>query len=139
MIATVVTVVLTIVLDIILLGPMEQAGLALASAIAVTVNTLMTLWFLRRRFPSLSLRGVAAQQGRLALAGVAGGAAALALSLTLPDPGTRPLPVTGWLIAVGLAGGVVYLVATRLVAPRELAEGRRAAGALVRRRRSRPA
>ena len=53
MIATIISVVLTIALDLVFLGPLEQAGLALASAIAVYVNTLITMWFLHRHTPEL--------------------------------------------------------------------------------------
>ena len=62
---TVVTVALTIVLDVILLGPMEQAGLALAATLGVFANAAMLLARMRRRFPALPLRGLAERQARL--------------------------------------------------------------------------
>ena len=51
---TVATVAITIILDLILLGPMEQAGLALAATIGVYANALMLLARMRRHFPALS-------------------------------------------------------------------------------------
>ena len=53
---TVITVALTIVLDVILLGPMDQAGLALAATLGVFANAAMLLWRMRRHFPAVGLR-----------------------------------------------------------------------------------
>ena len=72
LVATAIGVPLTIALDLVLLGPMEQSGLALASAIAVYVTLVITLVQLRRKLPSLSMRVLAGPQARLlACAGVA--------------------------------------------------------------------
>ena len=81
---TIVTVALTIVLDFALLGPMEQAGLALAATLGVFANAAMLLARMRRRFPALDLRGMAARQARLLGAAAAGAVAALLLDLALP-------------------------------------------------------
>lgn len=79
LVATAIGVPLTIALDLAFLGPMEQAGLALASAIAVYVTTTITLLQLRRRLPPLDMRAFAGPQARLlacaAIAAVAGFAA----------------------------------------------------------------
>ncbi len=57
------TVTITIVLDLLLLGPMEQSGLALASTIGVYANAVMLIALLRHHFPSLSLRDLGAPAG----------------------------------------------------------------------------
>lgn len=136
MVATIVTVALTIGLDIVLLGPLEQAGLALATAIALYVNALMLLIFLHRRFPEMSLARLGLQQGRLLVAALVATATALAANLVLPTGDASSLTV---LVLVAVKVGValvVYVAIVRLLAPEELREGRAALGALVRRRRA---
>ena len=136
MVATVVAVVLTIGLDLALLGPMEQSGLALASGIAVYVNTALTLVYLRRQFPSFSLRGLGTQQARLVVgAGVGAGAAAL-MNLPLPTDRGSWIVVAAKLIVKGLVGLAAYLAAVRILAPATLADGRRTLGAMVHRRKA---
>jgi putative peptidoglycan lipid II flippase len=134
MVATIVTVALTIALDIVLIGPLEQAGLALASAIAVYVNTVLTLIYLRRRFPALSLRVLGRQQGRLLACGLAGAGVFALLGLGLDTSGRGSWAVAGLLAVKGLIALAVYLALARVLAPAELAEGRRSVAAVVRRR-----
>jgi putative peptidoglycan lipid II flippase len=124
MIATVITVVLTIALDLVFLGPLEQAGLALASAIAVYANTGMTLWFLRRRIPQLSLRALAAQQGRILAAGLGAGAVALIPAFLLPVGTGDFWGAFAWLAAVATVGGAAFVVLAHSLAPREFADAR---------------
>jgi putative peptidoglycan lipid II flippase len=135
LLATVVTVVLTIALDIALLGPMEQAGLALASAIAVYVNVGQYLVYLRRRFPALGVRMLARQQLRLAACGGVGVLAILGADQLLPTGNQTSWHLAGLLLIKAAIGAGAYLAAIRLVAPRELAEARNSLGALARRRR----
>ncbi len=126
MVATIITVVITIGLDLLFLGPLEQAGLALASAIAVYVNTAITLWFLRRRTPELSLRALGAQQGRILVGGVVAGAIALVPAFLMPtDTGTFS-GAAAWLAVVSAVGGVAFIIVSRAVAPREFADARAA-------------
>jgi putative peptidoglycan lipid II flippase len=133
-IATTIAVVVTIGLDIALIGPLEQGGLALASAIGVYLNVVITLLFLRRQLPGLSLRALAHQQGRLLLCGgLAAGAAAL-LNLAVPGSTDGTL-AAAWPLAIkALAAIVVYVAALRLLAPAELAEARRSLRAFIPRR-----
>ena len=86
---TVATVAITIGLDLILLGPMEQSGLALASTIGVYPNALMLLARMRHHFPALSR---CARWRRAPGAGVAAaiGGAVVALLLNLLVPHRRP-------------------------------------------------
>jgi putative peptidoglycan lipid II flippase len=137
MVATVVTVALTIGLDLAFLGPLEQSGLALASAIAVYANTAITLLYLRRHLPGLSLRRLGAQQGRLLVCGGIGAAVAALLNLPLPSEG-RAFWATLALVAVKVGAGVAaYLMAVRILAPAELADGRRSLRSLLPGRRGR--
>lgn len=136
MFATIVTVVLTIGLDLILLGPMEQSGLALATALGIFVNTALTGWMLGRRLPDLSLRHAAERQARLLVCGVIGAAVALALNSVIPSTGH---PSGEAAIAIGVKGilaGAAFAVAARLIARPELDEGARAIRAIFGRRRA---
>jgi putative peptidoglycan lipid II flippase len=136
MIATIISVILTIALDLVFLGPLEQAGLALASAIAVYVNTLITMWFLHRHTPELSLRTLASQQVRVLIAGAGALLVALVPVFLMPEGNTFGTALA-WLVVVGAVGGVAFVALCRLLAPAELADartsirnlrGRRAAG-----------
>ncbi len=124
MIATIITVVLTIGLDLVFLGPLAQAGLARASAIAVYVNTGITLWFLRRRTPQLSLRALGVQQGRILGAGLAAGVVALVPAFLMPTDSSTCWGAAAWLMGVSAVGGVAFVAIARTVAPREFADAR---------------
>ncbi len=135
MVATVITVAVTVALDVALIGPMGHSGLALATAAGVVLNTAITAVMLARRLPGLGLPRLAVGQARLVLCGVAGAAAALLLDLVLPSDGREAL-AAGILISLkGLAGGVVFAAAARVLSPGDLTEGARAAGAIFRRAR----
>jgi putative peptidoglycan lipid II flippase len=131
---TLVTVGVTIGLDLALLGPLQQGGLALATSIAVTANALMLLVLLRRRYPSLEVPPLGAQAARLVACGVVAAVVAVATEIVVP---TRDLTSPRLFAIMAVKAVVVllaYVVAARLLAPRELAEGRRSATSLVRRR-----
>ncbi len=125
MIATIISVVLTIGLDLVFLGPLQQAGLALASAIAVYVNTGLTLWFLQRTTPEVSLRALASQQGRLLVAGTGALLVALVPFFLMPN-GNSFWRALAWLAVVSVAGGLAFVALARVLAPRELADARAA-------------
>jgi putative peptidoglycan lipid II flippase len=135
---TVVTVVLTIALDLALLGPMEQAGLAFAATLGVFANAAMLLARTRRHFPSLDLRALAERQARLLGAAAAGAVAALLLDLAIPTTDRPSLEVAPLLVLKATIALAVVAAAARLLAAPELAEGGRAVRSLVggRRRRS---
>jgi putative peptidoglycan lipid II flippase len=128
---TIVVVVLTIALDLLLLGPMEVAGLALAATIGVYVNAAILLWCLRRRFPALSVPGLLARQGRVLIAAAVAAATALALDLVLPTDDLGSLELIAPLAAKVLVAGVAYLALARVLSRTELAEGIRSVKALV--------
>jgi putative peptidoglycan lipid II flippase len=132
---TIVTVVLTIVLDVILLGPLEQEGLALAATLGVFANAAMLLSRMRRHFPALSLRALGARQARLLGAAACGAVAALLLDLALPTTDLDSLELAPLLVAKAAIAIAVTVAAARALAGPELAEGAGAVRALVRRRR----
>ncbi len=129
--ATIVTVVLTIALDLALLGPMELSGLALAATLGVYANAAMLLWCLRRTFPALSVRSLLGRQGRVLAAAAAAGAAALALDRVLPTDDRASLALIAPVAAKALLAGVVFVAVARVLSRAELAEGIRSVRALV--------
>jgi putative peptidoglycan lipid II flippase len=132
---TAATVALTIVLDVILLGPMEQSGLALASTIGVYANVAMLLALLRHHFPAVSLPALGRRQARMLIAaGVAAGVALL-LDLVLPTDDRGSLEVAALLVVKVAIALVAFGVAARALAGPELAEGLRAVRPLLHRRR----
>lgn len=135
LIATAVTVALTIVLDILLLGPLEQAGLALASTLGVYASAVMLLGGMRDQFPSLSIRLLGRRQGAILVAGAISAATALALDRVVPTGGKSTLEMLPGLVGKVAIALAVYYLAARLLARAELAEGIRSIRALVARRR----
>lgn len=132
---TAVMVGVTIALDFALIGPLGIAGLALATGIAVTVNTVMLLWLARHHYAEIGLRAFARRQARVLAAGVVAAAAAVALEFAvLPADGLTSWELVPLFAAKVAAVVAVFLVAARLVARAELAEGVRAVRSLAGRR-----
>lgn len=134
LIATAIGVPLTIALDLVFLGPLDQAGLALASAIAVTFTTLFTLVMLRRRLPQLSFRALAPPQGRLALCGLIAAGAGLLVNLAITTDDEKGLILAGLLAANLLAVVGAYAASALVFARSELREGWRVVRSLRGRR-----
>jgi peptidoglycan biosynthesis protein MviN/MurJ (putative lipid II flippase) len=132
---TVATVAITIGLDLILLGPMEQSGLALASTIGVYLNALMLIALLRHHFAGLSLLELARRQGRVLAAGLIAAGVALLSDVVLPSDGDlashEVLPRVAVKTMLALAA---FIVASRALAPVELDEAGRALRAIFLRR-----
>lgn len=128
---TVATVAITIALDVALLGPMEQAGLALASTLGVYANAVMLLLRLRAHFPALSMSELVARQGRVLLAGLITGVAAFLLDLARPTTGMGSVEMLPWLVPKLAVVLLVFVVAARALARAELDEGIRSVRALV--------
>ncbi len=63
LVATVWAVVVTIVFDLILLKPLAQGGIALASLIGIYLNVVLFVWYLRRHFPDVRRTRVPASTG----------------------------------------------------------------------------
>jgi putative peptidoglycan lipid II flippase len=131
---TVATVALTIILDVILLGPMEQAGLALAATIGVYANAVMLLLRMRRQYPGVPMRALAARQGRVWVAAGAAAAVALLLNLAFPTDDMGSIEMLPALIGKLLVAFAVYVVLANRLARAELADAVGQVRALVGRR-----
>jgi putative peptidoglycan lipid II flippase len=132
---TVATVAITIVLDILLLGPLEQAGLALAATLGVYANAAMLMVRLRHHYPAVGVRGLAGRQGRLLVAGALAALAALGSDLVLPTDDMGSLELLPALVVKLAVAVAVYVAAAWVLAREELDEGRRSVVALVTRGR----
>lgn len=128
---TIMTVAVTIVLDLILLGPMEQSGLALAATIGVYASVAMSMWGLRDEFPNLPLRNLGDRQARVMVAGVGCAVTALALDPLLPTGDLHSLALVPPLTVKVIASLAVYYVLARALARPELDDGLRSVRALV--------
>ncbi|MCB9011619.1 MAG: hypothetical protein H6531_07290 [Actinobacteria bacterium] len=134
LVATSTTVVITIVFDIILLGPMEQSGLAAASAVGVYCQLLMYVFVLRRRFPDLDVRRLGHRQAVLLGAGGAIIAVAFAMDRVLPTDDLKGWSLVGPLGAKVALALLAYLAVVRIVARPELTEATGAIRSVVRRK-----
>jgi putative peptidoglycan lipid II flippase len=99
-----------IVLKVVLMGPLAQVGLALATSIGAWINFLLVLWLAARAGFIAADTELKASLGKLALAGIA---LAAALLVTAPFAtsllGSLPrLRDPSELLAVALVGGLVY-------------------------------
>lgn len=133
---TVATVAITIILDVILLGPMEQAGLALAATIGVYANALMLLQRMRSQFPTAPMRAMAIRQGRIWIAALAAAAVALLLNLVLPTTDLGSIEMLPPLIAKVLIALAVYVALASRLARAELGDAAGQLQALLGRRRA---
>lgn len=134
--ATTLTVVITIVLDVILLKPMGLAGLALATSVGVVINTIVTGWMVRQNLRELPVRSLVSEQGRIAVAALIGGVAAVAANPLIPTGADGALVDTMIGVSAKSAIGlVVFLVVARFVAPTALREGANAFRSVIGRRR----
>lgn len=134
--ATIITVLVTIALDAALLKPMGLPGLALATSIGVMVNTVVTGWMVRQNLRELPVRSLVAEQGRIAVAALAGGAAAIASNPLIPTGADGPIVDTMIGVTVKcIIGLIVFVVVARFVAPTALREGKNAVLSVIGRRR----
>jgi len=133
--ATIVTVVLTVALDAVLIGPMGISGLALATSVGVVANMVVTGWMLARRLPDLPVATVMNEQTRLAIASAIGAGVALAVNPVIPTGGDAALGETAIRLGAKCAIGLVaFIIAARFIAPTALREGTRAVRSLTGRR-----
>ncbi len=108
-------VVVNIALNFALVGPLAEAGIALATVISAVVQVTMLALMLRRRLPPMDLRGLFGSMFRSTLAAVI--MAAPVAWITLSSAFTSPA------IQVVLAvpgGALVYALASRLLRQSEL-------------------
>ncbi len=133
MIATIVVVAVTIALDFALIGPLEQSGLALASAVALFVNVGVTFTFLRQEFPDLDPGPLALQQLRLVLAALVAVGAVLMANLAIPTDNLHGWELAGALAVKCLIGALVYAAMVRVIAPGDFAHAKTTVASALRR------
>ncbi|MCH7812780.1 MAG: murein biosynthesis integral membrane protein MurJ, partial [Planctomycetes bacterium] len=110
---------LNVALDFVLVFPMAEAGLALASAISVTVQAVWLTWALARRLPEMRWSGLLAGAGRCVAASLVMGLVIWAVLRPEVLGGQRPYVQ---LLAAIPAGVLVYAGAARLLRCPELVE-----------------
>jgi putative peptidoglycan lipid II flippase len=135
LIATVIAVVVTIAFDLILLQPLAQGGIALASLIGIYLNVGLYLWYLRRRFPTYDLKALARQQGRITLCGIVCVIVALGTNWLLPTDGLKSLMLLERLTIKVFIALLAYWIAARFLARNELRDAARVIRALFHRQR----
>ncbi len=99
-----------IVLKVVLMGPLAQVGLALATSLGAWINFLLVLWLAARSGFIAADTELKATLGKLALAGIAL-AAALLIAAPLATSLLGSLPrfrAVSELLVVALVGGLVY-------------------------------
>ena len=104
-------------LGILLMQPLDYAGLALANSLAITGEVIALLLILRRRWGGVEGRQTLATLGRVLAASLVMGGAIVLLTQYAERAGL------GWLTTVaagGIAGIAAYLLASRLLGLREI-------------------
>lgn len=135
LIATVVAVVVTIVFDLILLKPLAQGGIALASLIGIYLNVVMYIWYIRRRFPSYDIVGLLRQQARITVCGVICVLVAVGANQVLPTGDLKGIVLLERLSIKLIIALFAYWVAARFLARDELADVSHVIKSLIRRQR----
>lgn len=105
---------LNIALDLVLGRAIGVAGIALASSIALGVVTLILIGALHRVEPSLRIREITGVGVRSLAASVVAAVPIGIIVWTADWAGSLPLEVAA-LVGLSLAGGLVYLVASRVL------------------------
>jgi putative peptidoglycan lipid II flippase len=119
-VAGTVSLVIGILLNMILMGPLGHAGLALSTSASVTINFLLLAWLLRRRSGPLGGRRMAASLARiLAATGVMCLAVVAARAAFPPSAGAAGFPALAGII---LCGAAVYALSGRILGVREVGE-----------------
>jgi putative peptidoglycan lipid II flippase len=98
-----------IVLNLLLMKPLQHRGLALSTSVTMIVNFTVLLWAIRRRLPALSVRALGGHFTRVTLA--AGGFAAVALAAEAAAERALPGPAFHERAAVLLIASVAASLA----------------------------
>jgi putative peptidoglycan lipid II flippase len=112
-----ITAVLSIALGIVLMGPLGPGGLALGNSIAITVEVLLLMAILRKRWGGVEGGQILRSLGRVLLASAVMGLAVAGALALAQDNGYGTLTQ---LLAGGLVGVVVYVAAGLLLGVQEL-------------------
>jgi putative peptidoglycan lipid II flippase len=104
-------------LGIVLMQPLDYAGLALANSLAVTGEVIALLIILRRRWGGVEGRQTLAVLGRVLAASLVMGGAIIVVTQSAERGGFGSLTTVA---AGGIAGIAAYLLASRLVGLHEI-------------------
>jgi putative peptidoglycan lipid II flippase len=119
--AAVMTIVVNLALGVILMGPMQHNGLALALSLASMLNLALLTMALRRKLGALGWRHIAVSAGKSALCAAVMGACVRTLSLRLLPPGAgKSIALLPGVATCALAGALVFILMARLMGLAEL-------------------
>jgi putative peptidoglycan lipid II flippase len=112
----------TLVLYLILMGPYQHAGLALATSLGSVMNFIVLAWMLRRRIGGIGGRALATSAAKILASGALAGALAWIVTNRLEAAiGLRSIPERLIVVGAGLAVGTfTYFIAARALRVREL-------------------
>jgi len=106
---------LNIVLNVILMGPLQHGGLALATSISALFNIVLLIYFLRKRLGLMGGRKILMSTLKLALSSTLMGIIIYTCNLTWFDPldslGVRVMVLTGCIFSGIISFGTIsYLL-----------------------------
>ncbi|RJQ40685.1 MAG: murein biosynthesis integral membrane protein MurJ [Nitrospiraceae bacterium] len=117
----VVTVMTNIILSLLLMGPLKHSGLALANALASTVNFILLFYFLRRKLERLGARRIIKSFLKIALASAAMGITGrLLLHGDLWKESGRSMEKAGYLSGVIMLCAALYFFVSYLLKSEEM-------------------
>ncbi len=104
---------LNILFSLLLMGPLQHNGLALATTLSSFVNFFLLLWFLRKRLGQIGWRNIAVSAGKVAFAALLMGLCCIPLVNTA-------LPAAVVVLVDVIIGIAVFLISTWLLKVEEL-------------------
>ncbi len=117
----VISLVVNIALSIVLMGPMQHGGLALAISLSSGVNLVLLIWVLRKRLGRIGARDILHSVLKCsASAAIMGGAISFAAMWAMPKSGLSPWHLFVWVMGSVVAGCVIYAGCARLFKCQEL-------------------
>ncbi|MDI6745117.1 MAG: murein biosynthesis integral membrane protein MurJ [Thermodesulfovibrionales bacterium] len=117
----VVTVMTNIILSLLLMGPLKHSGLALANALASTVNFLLLFYFLRKKLERMGARRIIKSFLKISFASAAMGVAGwFLLHGELWKESGRSMEKAGYLSGVIMLCSVVYFFVSYLLKSEEM-------------------
>ena len=117
----VISLVVNIAFSIVLMGPMQHSGLALAISLSSGVNLVLLIWVLRKRLGRIGARDILHSVLRCsASAAIMGGAIAFAAMWVMPESGLSQWHLFVWVMGSVVAGCVIYAGCARLFKCQEL-------------------
>ncbi|SVE20456.1 uncharacterized protein METZ01_LOCUS473310, partial [marine metagenome] len=111
---------LNVILNIVLMGPLNHGGLALATSIAALFNVTLLIHLLRKRVGLMGGRKILLSMIKLLFVSGVMGLAVYYFNETFFDPSSQLLAKTFMLLADILIGVFIYTILSRLIQNEEL-------------------